>query len=126
MKSDNHNRSGGTEGQPGERFASEPIVPEPGSMSASAMSRGAPGVPRRFTWRGRQFEVVEILSQWKSTGGCRHGSQEMYVRRHWFRLHTQPEAVLTIYCDRQARQPRNPKARWFVFSYTMPQAGDEV
>lgn len=99
-----------------EEFVCEPLVPRPGSMSASAMARGAPGVPHEFTWRDRQFEVIEILAQWKSTGGCRHGSGEQYVRRHWFRIRTRPDAILTIYCDRQARDRRRPKARWFVFS----------
>lgn len=102
-----------------EKFASEPLIAEPGSMMASAMGRGEPGLPQRFTWRGQVFEVREILAQWKSTGDCSHGSGEKYVRRHWYRVHTEPDAVLTLYCDRQARDRGKPKRRWFVFSYRM-------
>jgi len=40
----------------------------------------------------------------------------MYLRRHWYRILTEPPAVMTIYCDRQAKDRRHPKARWWVYT----------
>ena len=107
-----------------ERFVSEPMVPEPGSGSASMAARGEPGLPDRFTWRGIEYRVAGVIEQWKTTGPCRSGSPEQYVRRHWWRVRTEPPAVMTVYCDRQARARKRPRARWWVYSASaMP---DEV
>jgi hypothetical protein len=47
---------------PSEAFVSEAVTPEAGSFDAAAMSRGEPGLPRAFTWRGRRFEVAEVVA----------------------------------------------------------------
>ena len=102
--------------QSDEEFVSEPILPEPGRGDAAAMARGEPGLPARFTWRGRAYRVLGLVRQWKTSGPCRHGSGEMYLRRHWYRVVTDPSAEMTVYCDRQACDRRRPKARWWVYS----------
>src|SRR5664280_2222414 len=96
-----------------EKFVSEAIEPVAGTFDTAAMARGAPGLPQRFAWRGVEYRVVELLESWKSTGPCHHGADEQYVRRHWYRVRTEPAATMTIYCDRQARDRRRPKARWW-------------
>jgi phosphoribosylglycinamide formyltransferase-1 len=99
-----------------ERFVGEPLEPVPGTADAEMMSRGSPGLPREFTWRGRRQTVVEVLEAWRTTGACRHGSGEQYVRRHWWRIRAEPAGELTVYCDRQARGRGGAKLRWWVFA----------
>ena len=101
---------------PSEQFVSEAIEPVAGTADIRAMSRGEPGLPARFTWRGREYRVVEVLSSWKTSGPCRSGGGELYLRRHWHRVLTEPRGVMRIYCERQASNPRRPKARWWLYS----------
>ena len=96
-------------------FISEPITPEAGAFDAAAMSRGEPGVPRAFAWRGTRYVVKAVLSKWKTSTADRG---DLYLRRHWFELRTEPAALMTIYCDRQAKNTRKPKARWWLYSMT--------
>jgi len=104
-----------------EQFIGEAIIPAAGAGDATAMARGEPGLPSRFTWRGREYSVAGVIAAWKSTGPCRSGGGEVYLRRHWFRVLTAPPAVMTLYCDRQGRIPKRPKSRWFL--YTLQPAG---
>jgi hypothetical protein len=107
--------------RPERRFVSEELSPQPGSFDPADMARGEPGLPRRFAWRGRTYEVVGLLAKWKSSrreGGSLAG--EMCLRRHWFRVLTDRETVLTIYCERQVRRGSGPKARWWVYSQETP------
>jgi len=102
--------------KPTEQFISEPIVPVPGSLLAAPAARGEPGLPERFTWRGDEYRVTEVRSVWKTTGPCTSGSAEQYVRRHWYQAATEPPAVMTLYFDRQPRDSRHPKARWWLYT----------
>ncbi len=99
-----------------EEFICEQMVPAPGSGDAAAMARGEPGLPQRFAWRGREYRVVGVVEKWKSSGPCKSGANEMYLRRHWYKIITDPRAVLTVYCDRQAANRRKPKLRWWVYT----------
>ncbi len=94
-------------------FVSEPITPVEGSFDVAAMPGGEPGLPIRFVWRGEEYEVVRVLEKWKTTGPCRHGSGEQYVRRHWFRVETADGQEMEIYFDRQPRA-RKKKQRWWL------------
>jgi phosphoribosylglycinamide formyltransferase-1 len=100
----------------GEQFVSEPIQPVAGTGRASSAAIGEPGLPGRFVWRDRTYRVVGVLKKWKRSGPCRHGSGEMYLRRHYYRIRTDPAMVMTLYCERQARNRSKPKARWFVYT----------
>lgn len=112
----NHPPSSDAPRASGRTFVSEEIVPAPGSGLASTAARGEPAVPARFTWRGTEYRLTAILQAWKTTGPCSHGSGERYVRRHWYTVKADPAAVMTLYFDRQARQKRRPKARWWLYS----------
>ena len=96
-----------------EQFVSEAVVPAAGSFNVSAMARGEPGLPREFTWRGTRYVVAEVLSTWKSSTADRG---EMYLRRHWFRVRTTTGGQMTLYCERQAKNARRPKARWWLYT----------
>src|SRR6056297_3301830 len=119
----------------GVEFISESILPGKGSFSADAMATGEPDFPGSFTWRGREYEVLELRESWKTTGRDLGGSRERYVRRHWFRVLVSGEqeeeahdaegvdndrlerAVLemVIYFDRQQRST-NRKRRWWLYT----------
>lgn len=121
---------------PREEFVCEEIEPVAGTGDASAMARGEPGLPARFVWRGEEYRLVGVIRQWKTSGPCRNGSEEMYLRRHWYQVSAacppsakpagavggeadsshRPHVVMTIYCDRQAKDRRRPKRRWWLYS----------
>src|SRR5687767_14703641 len=82
-----------------EEFVSEAITPSPGAFDTSAMSRGEPGLPGSFTWRGKLYTVARVVSGWKSTGKDRG---ETYLRRHWYAVETTDGSRMTLYCERQA------------------------
>ena len=99
-----------------EQFIGEPMVPARGTADPAGMARGEPGLPARFTWRGRGYRVLGVVKAWKSSGPCRSGCGEVYLRRHWYRIVTDPRAVLTVYFERQARSAKRSKARWWIYS----------
>ena len=99
-----------------ERFVSEALQPAGDSIDTAGMASGEPGVPRRFAWDGRDFEVAEILETWKSTSGCSHGGGEAYVRKHWFRVRTTDGSEMKIYFERQARSAGQRTTRWWLFA----------
>ncbi|HWV99124.1 MAG TPA: DUF6504 family protein [Candidatus Acidoferrum sp.] len=97
-----------------ETFIGEPITPEDMSFSPSPMATGKPGLPRKFSWKGKTFAVLEVLEEWKESGDCRHGSGERYVRKHWFRVRTAEGPELKLYFERQARSSGG--SRWRLYS----------
>lgn len=114
--------SGGYGVRAGGRFVSEPIDPVAGTRDASDAARGEPALPGRFRWRGVAYRIAGVVRTWKTTGPCRHGSREIYLRRHWYEIVTDPRAVMSIYCERQARSTRRIGPRWFV--YALHESGD--
>jgi hypothetical protein len=103
-------------GKPAERFIGEPVTPVAGMADARAMARGGPGLPRRFLWRGREYEVAAVLAARRTLGPCTSGSGEMYVRKHWFTIRTTSGETMTMYFDRQPRRRKSVKARWWLYS----------
>ena len=104
-------------------FIGEPIQPVAGTMDTRRMARGEPGLPRKFIWRGEEREVAEVLEQWKETSSCKSGSDEQYVRKHWFRIRTTDGGEMKVYFERQARSGRERKVRWWL--HTVWTVGDE-
>jgi phosphoribosylglycinamide formyltransferase-1 len=98
-----------------ERFISEAIHPVAATADTARMAIGEPGLPGEFVWRGRTVTVQAAFRTWRETGRCRHGSPEMYVRRHWYQVATVSDGTMTIYFDRQPRGGRK-KPRWWLFS----------
>lgn len=102
-----------------ESFVGEGITPEDMSFSLSPMAMGKPGLPSKFSWNSRIFEVLEVLAEWKECGDCRHGSGERYVRKHWFRVRTTDGLEMKIYFERQGRSSGG--SRWRLYSLREPE-----
>jgi hypothetical protein len=100
----------------GERFIGERILPVPGTFDSRGMAEGGPGLPMKFLWRGEEYAVDEVLESWKDTGPCTSGSEERYIRKHWFRIRTTSGHEMKIYFERQARSRREQKARWWLYT----------
>src|SRR5689334_256832 len=100
-------------GSPPDQFVSEPIEPTVGASDVAAMSRGEPGLPARFTWRGQAFEVAHVLSKWKTSTRERG---DLYLRRHWFEIGTTCGRRMKLYCERQAKTRGKPKSRWWLYT----------
>jgi hypothetical protein len=100
-----------------EELISESILPRPGSFDAAAMGRGEAGLPHVFKWRDEEYTVARLIATWK-TSGKERGGTEIYLRRHWFDIETTTGERMTLYCDRQAKNSRKPKARWWLYTVT--------
>jgi len=103
-----------------EQFVGEEIRPTAGAIGTRGMTRREPGLPRRFTWRGDQYEVARMLEKWKETGPCTSGGTERYVRKHWYRLRTTAGQEMVVYFERQARRGSRPAARWWLYALVSP------
>jgi len=98
-----------------ERFVSEAIQPVTATCDTFLMAGGGPGLPRQFLWRERTVTIMEVNRSWRETGKCRHGSSEMYVRKHWFEVTTDIRETMKIYFERHDRGGRKGQ-RWWLFS----------
>ncbi|HOO17021.1 MAG: cytoplasmic protein [Phycisphaerae bacterium] len=100
-----------------ENFVSEPISPHRGTFMARPMAGGLPGLPGGFDWRGKSYEIREVLETWKQSG-AEHGRAqgEIYLRRHYFKIKMSDAAVWTVYFTRQAARGGPAKRRWFLYS----------
>ena len=94
-------------------FISEPIEPEAGSADPSAMGRGEPGLPRRFSWRGNHYEIDEVVANWKSHGQDRG---DVYVRKHWYDVVTTTGERMRLYFDRNPQRSGSKLGRWWLYS----------
>ena len=83
------------------------------------------GLPQRFVWRDREYTVAAVLAVWKEDGPCRHGSGEMYLRKHWFKIATHQGPQMTLCFERQARSKRQNKLRWWLFTIECEGSPDE-
>ena len=97
-------------------FICEPIEPVAETLDTAGMARGEPGLPRRFVWRERTYDLAEVLERWKETGPCRHGSGERYVRRFCFRFRTETGEEMNAFFERRARSGRRGPGRWWLRS----------
>ena len=59
-----------------EQFVSAAIQPIGETLDPLRMSKGEPGLPRQFRWRGRTIRIAQVLATWRETGPCHHGSGE--------------------------------------------------
>ena len=98
-----------------ERLISEAIKPLTETSDTLRMAIGEPGLPRKFEWRGRTVTIAAVLRTWRENGKCRHGSAEMYVRKHWYEVATVSDGTMKLYFERQPRGGKR-KARWWLFS----------
>ncbi len=96
-----------------EQFLSEPITPDAGTADPLSMARGEAGLPAGFTWRGKHYEIFDLLEAWKSNADAGEGSR--YLRRHWFKVRAGSGEVFTLYCLRQAPSGQRKQRRWWVY-----------
>ena len=106
-----------------ERFISESIKPVAGTFDTAGMARGEPGLPGRFVWRDKEYEVADVLKKWQELGPCKSSSSEMYLRKHWFEIRCSDGTEMTIYFERQPRSKRQNKTRWWL--HTVKRACNE-
>ena len=104
-----------TTGGMDEQFVGDPIKPVVETFDAARMTRGEPGLPGKFVWRGEEYTVAETLETWKQTGPCRHGSRERYVRKHFYRVRTTSGHEMVVYFERQKRASGKTGARWWLY-----------
>lgn len=102
-----------------EQFIGEALRPDSESFDPRAMAGGEPGLPDAVTWRGNTYRIVAVAEKWKTTSGCSHGSGEQYVRRHWYKVRTDPDLAMTLYCDRQATRGRRKAPRWWLYTISL-------
>ncbi|MGQ9652124.1 MAG: DUF6504 family protein [Phycisphaerae bacterium] len=94
---------------------SKPIIPGLGTDDISAAARGEPGLPARFTWRQREDIMTATLKAWKTSSG-KVGTGRLYLRKHGYTMQNDVGLQMTLYCERQTRSRRNPKAQWWLCS----------
>jgi len=88
-----------------------------------------PPCPDAFVWRGRQYRVVEVLSEWHeyerrgdvaanmrpehAARARRRGSWG--VGRHYFRVRTDAGETFELYYDRAPKDVAHRRGGWFLY-----------
>lgn len=98
------------------RFVSERIDPESGAFDVSAMSRGEPGLPISFHWRGQRYQVARTIATRRQMGEDRG---DTYIRRHYYDIETTDALRMTLYFERNPTDRSKPKA-WWLYTVTLP------
>ena len=104
---------------PDEKLVSEAVTPVEGSFNAAAMASGEPGVPMAFSWRGANYRVARVLDSWKNLRGCRNGSGEQYINKHFFRVETETGEIMTLYRTRSGSKRDN----WILYTIKVGNSG---
>jgi len=88
-----------------------------------------PGLPDAFAWRGEQFEILEVLSEWhdyhRRGRMARNMSSEHTlvserrgswgVGKDYYRVRTQDGRIFDLYFDRAPIDVDRRKGNWFLF-----------
>lgn len=88
-----------------------------------------PPCPDGFVWEGREYRVVEMLSEWKdftrrgrmarnmrpahAETAANHGS--LGVGRFYFRVRVDTDQVFDIYYDREIKNVDDRLGHWFLY-----------
>jgi len=70
--------------------------------------------PTRFTWRGVDYEIVEIIQNWQDWGfSAGAQSRNWMTRRHrnYFRVRTGSGEIFELYLDRSDA----PDSGWYLY-----------
>ena len=105
----------------GEKLISEAVKPlfEGGPEDGTVVA-GEPLVPGALVWRGTTYPVLRVLSSGKGLGPCSHGSDERYVRKHWYRIETTDRMVMRVYFERRPRAGAKAARRWWLYTIESP------
>jgi hypothetical protein len=71
--------------------------------------------PASFVWRGRTYEVTEVIAAWLDWGFAAGSVQRNWrTRRHrnYFRVHVSSGETFEIYVD---RGPAGERSEWFLY-----------
>jgi len=87
-----------------------------------------PGPPDRFTWRGQEYIIIEVMSEWHnykrrgrmarnmrpthSTTAERRGSWG--VGQDYYRVRTSGGRIFDLYYDRAPKDVDSGKGAWFL------------
>ena len=103
-------------GEQSDTLISEPITPKPGTFDTSMMARGGPGLPRVFTWRGKEYHVLGVIDTWTGREpGHGMDKEYTYIRKHFYRIKTTTGETMTLQFDRKPQGSRG-RERWSLFS----------
>ena len=102
-----------------QQFVSESIKPVIESTDTNTATAGGPVLPHEFIWRKKTIIITSVIRTWHETGPCKHGSPEVYVRKHWYEVETSLNRKAKIYFERQPRG-RKITRRWWLFSIENP------
>lgn len=87
-----------------------------------------PGCPDGFTWRGVDYEIIELLSEWddyKRRGRMAHNMTPTHasaaerrgswgVGQYYFRVLTSERRIFDLYYDRAPKDVDDRKGSWFL------------
>lgn len=94
-------------------FVGEPLL----QVQSAPLESGLPAAPTTFIWRNQTYQVAEVLESWKGISPDRsHGSGEMYLNKHWFKLRLTDDTIMTIYFDRHGRASQRLGSRWWLYT----------
>ncbi len=93
-----------------------------------------PGCPDGFVWQGKEYRVVETLSEWHDYGRRGHMARNMCpahlatasgrgswgVGRDYYRVRTEGGQFFDLYYDRAPTGSGGPKGSWFLFRELTP------
>jgi hypothetical protein len=77
------------------------------------MSRGEPGLPGAFVWRGERYAISSVVRSWRSTTTDRG---DVYVDRHWYEVETEGGRRIVLYFDRRKKSSARRAARWWIYT----------
>lgn len=97
----------------GRRLISEPVSPIAG-FNTGAMTRGEPGIPLAFTWRGTEYRIRTELRSWRELRPCRNGSGEQYAGKHYHEILTECGKLMVLYRERSGSK----KDKWILYTIT--------
>ena len=92
------------------------------------MLEKSPGCPNAFTWNGKRYTVVEMLSEWhdyRRSGRMRRNMRPEHavtaerrgswgVGQYYFRVRTDSGQIFDLYYDRAPKNVDQRKGAWFL------------
>ncbi len=107
------------------RFIGEPIEAH---FNHPPVLEKVPGPPDAFTWRGHNYPIIEILSEWHDYRRSGHVSRNMRpehaataerrgswgVGQDYYRVRTQDGRIFDLYYDRAPKDVDRRKGSWFL------------
>lgn len=88
-----------------------------------------PGPPNAFVWRGSEYRIMNVLSEWHDYSRRGRMSRNMRpehaatarsrgswgVGKDYYRVVTHSEQIFDLYYDRAPKDVDNRKGAWFLF-----------